>query len=444
MNSAPTETNNARRKHLFYGVAILAVIGVAGFISYVLMETAPEASRRPHQRQARLVEVAEVHATTAKVNIAAHGQVMASQQLNLSAEVSGRIRVLGHKFVPGQAVSKGDVLVEIDASDYQLALDEARANLVSAQADLALEQGNQTVAEGDFSLLGIEASEQEKALILRKPQLDAAKAAVQSAEIAVERAKLDMRRTTVKAPFDAIVISRNVGVGTQVSTSSTTLGELAAANPYWVELLLPIDSLPWLEIPSGQNPTTGSIVEIKDTANINQSQASIWQGKLIQLLPNIESEGRRAKVLVEVNPLAVNTQQRLLINSYVIATITGKTVDNVYRLSASWIQSNHIWAVRNEALMQLPVDPISREGNDVIAKVPLQAGDAVVSSLLSGAVNGMKVRVSTAEDQSQGSKPIAKPLVSPPAKPNHAPSNLGKTSQGPASAQQPSERANRS
>ena len=409
MNSAPAEKDQARRKHLIYGVAILVVIGVAGFISYLLMETAPEASRRPHQRQARLVEVAEVHATTAKVNITAHGQVMASQQLSLSAEVSGRIRMLGEKFVPGQAVKKGDVLIEIDASDYQLALNEARADLVSAKADLALEQGNQTVAEGDFSLLGIEASEQEKELILRKPQLDAAKAAVQSAEVAVERAKLDMRRTTVRAPFDAIIVSRTVGVGTQVSEGSTVLGEFAAANPYWVELLLSLDSLPWLEIPNGQGLTKGSAVDIKDTANINQSQAGVWQGELIQLLPNIESEGRRAKVLVEVNPVAVNTQQRLLINSYVSATIKGKTVENVYRLSAAWIQSNHIWAVRDETLVQLPIEAISREGNDVLAKVPLQTGDTVVSSLLSGAVNGMKVRVSTGDDQTQKARPIAKP-----------------------------------
>ncbi len=381
-------TSPPARRWLFGIISIVALVA-AILISRQLMITSPKAERRPPERRARLVEVKPVNPSRERVAISAYGQVEAAQKITLSAQVSGVITDLGKNFVPGQRIRKGELLLTIDDRDYRIAMDAAKSDLASAEASLAQEAGSQAVARADFELFEVEVAAAEKALMLRQPQLRAAQASVSRAKAAVRRAQLDLDRTRIRAPFDAVVLSRNVGLGAQVNGPASNLGELAKASPYWITLLVPVESLRWIELPS-EDARGGSEVTVHDVSRMRNAS---WRGRVIQLLDAVEEQGRRARLLVEVNPVQGEDKDSLLLGSYVEARIQGKEIADVFRLDPGWLQQEQVWVVREERLVNIALDVLHRGPDSVLARGALRAGDQVVSSRLSSAVEGMKVRL---------------------------------------------------
>ncbi len=397
-----------RRRGFFVAVIGAVLIGAAA-LSYVLLATAPQSTRKPQQREARLVETVVLQPSSEQVSVSAYGEVEASQRISLAAQVSGRVLRLSQKFVPGQRVQQGDVLLEIDPADYQVALDIALANLASAQASLSQERGSQAVARGDFETLELDVDDAERSLMLREPQLRAATASVESAKAAVAQARLNLSRCIVKAPLDALVMSRGVGVGAQVGGANAVLGELAAAAPFWVPLLVPVDSLRWIQLPSGD--ALGSSVSLRD---VSQPSAPAWNGHVIQLLGAVETAGRRARILVEVDPESAGAGHPLLLGTYVDAQIAGRTLDEVFRLDPAWLDGDRVWTVREGALRAVEVEVLHRATDSVLTRGDFIAGDSVVSSALSSAVEGMRVRTSDAALSERDQRPRQQPVEAQP------------------------------
>ena len=84
-----------------------------------------------------------------------------------------------HKKV-GDPVKKGEVLLQIDPADYRNTLLLRKSDLELAKSNLSIEMGRQDVARKDFELIGADLSDDNRALVLREPQLESAKASVGS------------------------------------------------------------------------------------------------------------------------------------------------------------------------------------------------------------------------------------------------------------------------
>ena len=379
-----------KKRSWVFGLAIVGVLVGSVVIARVLVATAPKAERRAPERQARLVDVTRVEPGTHTVMLTANGTVRAAQRVSLTAQVSGVVAELSPAFEPGAAVKQGDLLLRIDDRDARLALARARADLAAAQAALAQEQGNQVVARADLALLDTELSAEEQALVLRQPQLQAAQAQVAVARAAVATAELDLSRTAIRAPFDARVVSRSVAVGAQVGGAGTVLGDLAASETYWVTLMVAVDALRWLPAPD-EHGKGGAAVQITDTS---QPQAEGWPGRVIRVLDEVESNGRRAQLLVEVAP--VNAQgDRLLLGSYVSGRLQGRALESVYALSPGWLQQGKLWQVLDGQLRSLAISVLHADAQRVLARP--QGADKpgslqILTSAVSGAVDGMAVR----------------------------------------------------
>lgn len=381
-----TESSSPAQRRWPWALAIVGVLLAAFLISDWLLLTPPQAERQPMQRQPRLVDARPIEADQQTVVVEAYGQVEASQHITLTARVSGVVNRISPDFVPGAQIQANAPLLWLDDADYRLALDDAKAALTAAESEWAQEQGSQAVAAEDFKLLGLEVSPSERALMLRQPQLQAAEAAVASARVAVQQAQLNLERTVIRAPFDARVLSRGVGVGSQVGGSGTPLGELVVASPYWVELLVAVDRLQWLD----WSAASGSRVELVDASRPGLAP---WSARLVQRLDAVEADGRRARLLVEVNPHASASGETLLLGTYIQARIHGATIDDAYALKPGWLQGRDLWVVRDDKLANVAVEIVHRGSDVVVARGPIQPGDHVVTSLLSGAVEGMQVRV---------------------------------------------------
>ncbi len=240
-----------RRNMLFICAAIL--LG-GGLLTVLIFTTEPTAERSGATKQtAMLVDVQKVQRGTYRPEIRAMGTVEPARDIVLSPRVAGEVRRLAPAFVPGGEVDKGQTLLKIDPADFRNRLKQRRSELQQAQAELEMEEGQVDVARRDYELLEESLSGENKALVLREPQLKAARSQVDSAQAAVRQAELDLERTTVQAPFDAHILARNTNVGSQVAPGDD-LGRLVGRETYWIAATVPLSELRWLRFPeeSGQ------------------------------------------------------------------------------------------------------------------------------------------------------------------------------------------------
>jgi len=230
-------------------VLSILVLGVGGVVTWWILETEPKAQREGAvRRSAMLVEVTEVRPGTYEPEIVVLGTVEPARDIHLRPLVGGEVAHRDPIFIPGGFVEAGDVLVRIAPEDYANALAQRQSEQAQAEADLEIEKGRQEVARRDLEMLDEALRPANVSLALREPQMKAARARVKAAAAAVKQAELDLKRTDVKAPFDAQILSRNTDRGTQVSVGDD-LGRLVCLDEYWVVAAVPQTMLRWIEFP---------------------------------------------------------------------------------------------------------------------------------------------------------------------------------------------------
>ncbi|NGP76120.1 efflux RND transporter periplasmic adaptor subunit [Balneolaceae bacterium YR4-1] len=386
-------------KTLLISVIILLT---GGAVTALIFTTEPEASRSgATQETAMLVNIIEVNRDNYQPIIEAMGTVRASQDITLSPRVSGQIVERSDEFTPGGYVREGDTLLRIDPSDYENNLEQQRSELQQAMADLDLEMGRQEAAEKEYELYGDTLSEQNKARILRKPQLDAVRAQVAAARAAVNRAEMDLKRTTLTAPFDAHIISRNVNIGSQVAPGNN-LGRLVGLDTYWVEASVPLSKLRWLNIRNNDN-SEGSEVRIR---NRTAWQADEYRsGTLFKMVGFIEEQTRMARVLVEIpDPMAYRDENSgspsLIIGSFVETNIEGNELTDVIRLNRDYVRSNDtVWIMEDGKLRIRDIDVVMRDANYAYISEGLNDTDKVVTTNLSTVSDGAPLRLEGSASQ---------------------------------------------
>ncbi len=377
-------------------IAVLAGV----IIMTTLMKTAPTATRKPPARTARLVEVVAIARTNARAVIPAMGLVQPSREITLHPQVSGAILEISEELIPGGTRRAGDWLVKIDPADYEIALRRAEAELAAAQGNLTLEQGQQVVARKEFELLGSDViSPEERALILREPQLAAAQARLDSARAALDLARLHLERTTVTAPFNAVVRERHVNTGTQVSPS-TPIATITGADTYWIIAPVPVSQLRWIEIPDGA-PSTGSPVRV------TAGEGAPREGRVLRRLTNLEEGGRMAQVLIEVNDPLGGDSSPLLIGDFVRVEIEGVEITDVVALDRRFLRGHHeVWIMTSDDTLDIrPVDIAFRGERDVLVRSGLNENERIVITDLAAPVNGMKLATSASAPASGGGGP---------------------------------------
>lgn len=184
--------------------------------------------------------------------------------------------------------------------------------------------GRQEVAQQDLNLIGGDTlSSQESSLVLRQPQLNSVKATIQAAQAALDQAQLNLARTTIRAPFDAHILSQNVTVGSQVSPGDN-LGRLVSTDFYWVELTVPVSKLQYLLFPDSEDEK-GSTVKVRLTSG--WPEGTYRTGFLANQVGALDAQTRLARVMVKVpDPLARKDkdQPELMIGSFVEAKVQEK------------------------------------------------------------------------------------------------------------------------
>ena len=361
--------------------------------------TEPEAKRTSaSKRTAMLVDVTRGERGTFQPEISVMGTVRPEKEIILSPRVGGEIISVAPSFTPGGFVDEGEVLLQIDPSDYEVVLLQRQSELLQASADLELELGRQDLAEKDYKELEGTISSEYKSLVLRKPQLNTARSRVEAAEAAVRRAKLDLERTRIRAPFAAHIINREANMGSQVSPGET-LGKLVGIEQYWIEAAVPVSDLQWIDF-SEEQGSAGSGVRIRNRAAWPED--SFREGEVHSLIGELENQTRLARVLLTVSdPLSHEPESAglppLMIGSFVEARIAGMRIQDVVRIDRDYVRKDDtIWIDKNDVLEIRELDIVFRDDEFAYVRSGLDAEDQVITTNLATVFDGAALRM--AED----------------------------------------------
>lgn len=373
----------------------LMIIGAGVVVGMLLLNSGPKARMAPQPPQSRLVEFTTFTPARQIPLFEAMGTVMASQESTLYPMVSGTVVALSDQLVPGGQFASGEEMLRIDDTDYQLALRQQEASVAEAQAALQEELGEQAVAKREYELLGRELEAADKALVLREPQLASARATLASARAGLDQARLDLARTRVIAPFDGMVLSRSVDLGTRVTTS-TALLTLVNVDTFWIEASIPVSDLARIAIPRKAGDT-GAEVEIYQIA---RNEVQMRHGRVLRLIPELDSDSRMARLLIEVDdPLALGEEHAglplLMVNDYVRVRIAGEPIPGVVKLPRSLLHDDDtVWIMSPEDKLEIrPVEVVHRAGDHVLVKSGIDSSDRIVTVELSTPVAGMPLRL---------------------------------------------------
>ncbi|MCP4988741.1 MAG: efflux RND transporter periplasmic adaptor subunit, partial [Colwellia sp.] len=195
----------------------IAVIGffVAGYI--VINATAKVEDEKAKVDTRPTVKTQTMAAEEHQVIIKSYGEVKPLESTLLATQVSGEVTHWNPKFIVGGFVKRGEVLFNIDPDNYHASVLESEAAVANAQSLLIQEKANAHVAREEANRIP---NSKPSDLYLRKPQLLSANAALKSAQARLKRAQRDLAKCAVKAPFDALIISKNIGLGQFVNVGS--------------------------------------------------------------------------------------------------------------------------------------------------------------------------------------------------------------------------------
>ncbi len=389
----PKQQSKAFRILLPILIVILAVLG-----AQILIASRPNVPKASQKNTATLVEVLTAHQQDERAIMTAFGTVQAHQQITVQPEVSGLVMQQHPDLVKGGIISEGVALLQIDPRDYQFAVDEEKASFAKAEFDLKVEYGNQAIAEREWKLLKPstgEISALSKQLALRRPHLKEKLMALQAAKSRLAKARLDLQRTILRAPFNALVLSESVEVG-QLIHAQSSVATLVGTDEFRAQVSVPIHHLDWISIP-GPGTSHGSRVRI--IREIGNGTPVVRTGRVEELLGDVSQNGRMAQVLISIaDPLDLqpnkSVRSPLLLGEYVRVEIEGPLLHGVVVLPRHTIrEGNRVWIKNRDNQLEIrPVEiTLSREDSVLISR-GVEEGDRIITSQLPAAIPGLSVQ----------------------------------------------------
>ena len=402
MNEATDLSTPTRRWRgiLINAIVCLAILAASAAAIVVINRTEPTAKQIETKRKsAALVDTVTVVRGTFSPRLVVLGTVQPARDIVLSPRVRGQVIELSPEFVPGGMVLEGNLLMQIDPADFENAVSIRNSELLQAKASLEIEEGRQSLAKKELALLGESIDETNRALVLRKPQLASIESEVSAAEAAVERAKLDLERTRIVAPFDAQVLSRSANIGSQVGPGDE-LGRLVGLEEYWVMAAVPVRSLRWVQFPKSGRP--GSEVTLRD--------ADAWgpdakrQARVARMIGTLDTQSRLARVLITVSdPLGQSSDAPpLILDTLIEAQIEGKPIENVMRLRREYVHDRDtVWVMTGGLLEIRQTEVVFQDAEYAYIREGIESGDEIVTTTLATVANGVSLR--KARDSSDSS-----------------------------------------
>ena len=372
---------------------LILIVGVAIMASLSASRQKPH--REKHVVPGVLVQVQVVKPESRQVIVRGHGTVKPRQEINLSAQVSGKIEWVDSRFAAGGQFNSGEPLFRIEQSDYELGVEQAQARVAGAEYGFMVASANKEIARTEWDnmqsahrkLTGKAENSQPDALVLREPQLKQAEAELASANAALSLAKLRLDRTILYAPFSCRIRQESIDKG-QYLNPGVSVARLFSTDMVEIDVGIPLSEVMWLDIPGA-------------TAAVHlhvDGKTFIWDGKVDRSVGVIGEKERLAYVVVQVkDPLKIQDDKdiELSIGTFVEVELRGHFLDNIVSLPRQALRDDsNVWVVNDEGLLNVRKVSVERMiPGEVLISDGLNTGDKVILSSIIGGAEGMKLRV---------------------------------------------------
>jgi RND family efflux transporter MFP subunit len=377
----------------------IGVIVAAAVMAFVLVATKEEPPRAEKPLEGTLVEVIQIDASRHDVDLYAKGTVVPAMEVVLQAELGGRVIWQSPELVPGGRFKAGQPILRIDPRDYQLAVESYRSQVNRAKLDLSIEARRGEVAKREWSAFGeMDVTDEQSALAQREPQLESTRLALKAAQSTLKKAQLDLTRTTIRASFNAMVVTESVDLG-QLISPQTLVARLVGTDEYHVQVSVPVSALRSARVRTADEP--GSDVKIVQRVG----QETIERpGEVIRHLPDLDPGGAMARLLVNIeNPLGQRGDLPLLLGSFVDVSIGAQPIDDAIRLPRVALRNGrNVYVMNDQDLLEIREVHIAwTEPDAVLVTRGLETNDRVITSRIPTPVPNMLLR--TAEPKSEPS-----------------------------------------
>ncbi|NOI18939.1 efflux RND transporter periplasmic adaptor subunit [Vibrio coralliilyticus] len=377
-----------KTKPLRWLLPVVILGGAYGGYAAIASSAAESTETKP-EKKPLTVTVASVKSSDHKVLITSHGELLPVEVTQVSAQVSGEVTSWHPNFVAGGVVKRGETLFSIESDNYQAAVLQAEANLASAQASLIEEKAKAEVAKRQAKNLP---AKQVTDLYLRKPQVLSAMAQVKSAQAGLKRAKRDLENCKIVAPYDALVVSRDIGVGQYISAGAhvATLNNIEAG-----EVHIPIAGFDSAFLPENYAGISAKVVQrgIIDAKR---------EGVIERDLGVVDSATRMINMVVRVDdPYAIESDASpLKFGSYVEVQFVGKELKHIYRLPQELVNNRQVWVVNEDNELEPRIVNVLRaEQEFMLISEGLSDEDQIVLTVPEYPQKGMRVEVAVTESE---------------------------------------------
>ena len=376
-------------------LAIATLATLVGLVATWVVLTAksePQAGAPP-ERPAPMVEVITAAPADHELRVRTQGTVRAKTQVELAAQVAGRVVKVSENFEDGGFFQAGDIRLTIEPDDYEFALARTEAALAQAEQRLAEERGRSRQAEREWRELG---SAEANDLFLRKPQLRAAELAVTAAEADVAASKLALDRTIIRAPFDGRVLQKRADVG-QFVGNGTPLAQVYAIEA--LELRLPVSDAQLALLPESLLTSSGGLVGASAAITVNIGD-KVWNfsAPIVRAEAEIDRRSRVANLIAEFSgsPEIKEGRPELTPGVFARAEIMGRPVPGVIELSNSALSPDgHILVVNEQSVLERRDVAVVNREKDRVWISGIGEGEVVVAQLNNTLFPGLRVQMMT-------------------------------------------------
>lgn len=385
-------------------VTILALLALVGSIMYTKSAIkAKKMAKKPSMPVIAKPSVTYrmIQADSYASQIMAFGETKAKYQLDLTTDLQGKIQYISKYFNQGRRVKKDQILVELATTDYEKQIASKQATIANTELRLLEEKRKQKQAKYEWAQSGL-TGQPDSELVFREPQIKTIQATLIDAKLALKQSQQDLKDTKITAPFDAIVVMRQVQPGSLLRAGQV-IGTLNSTDT--VEIALPLTQSQWAQLPSKATlvnakwPVTlySSESASHSGSKVNPEQAQKWRGYVTRVGQSIDEKTRQRPLIVAVDK-PLDRKQPLFAGSFVKAVIDGQVLDNLWKIPATALsQTGDIWLLDDkDCLIKQPFKQSYSRGNALYMPIPasfsgLSTKARLVLSPLNSFVSGMCV-----------------------------------------------------
>ena len=375
------------------------IAATAGFISLgaavfvILTANKPKLEKTKPPPPVPMVRAATVKIETVAIPIRGEGTVRPLREISLIPEVSGRLVRVSPNMVDGGDFARNEILLKIDPVDYELAVTLAAARVKDSESTLELAREEAAAAQEEWRLLNKDQPEGKMPppLVAKLPQLEAARAKLAADRADLQKARLNLKRTEIRAPFAGRVIEESVGIGQYVSAGQT-LATLFATEV--VEIVVPLEdeSLYWFDVPGftpGDGPGSPAAVKARIAG-----RDLTWTGRVDRAEGRLDAGTRLINVVIRVDD-PYRRKPPLAVGLFVQVEISGRQLPDAAVIPRAALRQNDTgWVVDDNGVLTFRKVKVARQFPKVVYLTEgLKAGEKIVTSPIKTVTDGMRVRI---------------------------------------------------